>query len=309
MLLSRIAETMFWLGRYVERGEDLSRVIVAHEQLYLDIPKDAATWHPLLELCGLENDSSVFETGSAQNLVRKLVKGEDNPASIQSTLQRAKENLRLSRPLLPKESWQVLNATGELLEKLPPGAYLTEICRTLTLVVEHCQRLTGQIDGCMSRDEAFSFFHIGRLLERSDITFRVIVMLGEVLTNREVAKPFANVRWLGTLKYLAADHMFLRRYHARAERSIAVKFLLFDPWFPRSVYYCLTSIERELETLPNSVQVLESCRACHQEQSVIDAISHAGVFATGGLARLAELSDTIDQTYFRTPVDLLEGSE
>jgi uncharacterized alpha-E superfamily protein len=59
--------------------------------------------------------------------------------------------------------------------------------------------------------------------------------------------------------------MFLRRYHTRADRSVAVKFLLFDRWFPRSVYHCLTRIESELVTLPNSVEALESCRACHQQ--------------------------------------------
>lgn len=299
MLLSRLAETMFWLGRYVERAEDLARVIIAHEQLYLDMPRDASTWRPLLELCGAELPAEGSSTFSSPGRVADLlVKSENNPASIYRTLHNARENLRLSRPLLPKESWQVLLATCDLLEALRPMASLTEVVRTLGRVVEHCQRLTGQIDGCMSRDEAYSFFQMGRMLERSDVTLRVIVMLAGVLTNRDRSQPFANVRWLGTLKYLAADHMFLRRYHARTEPLVAIRFLLFDPWFPRSVYRCLNEIEKELEVLPNSPEALELCRACHQKQSIVDAIAEPETYATSGLGLVAALSAGIERTYF-----------
>lgn len=183
-------------------------------------------------------------------------------------------------------------------ESLRPMASLTEVVRTLNQVVAHCQRLTGQIDGCMSRDESYSFLQMGRLLERSDVTLRVIVMLADILTKRDGAKPFANVRWLGTLKYLAADHMFLRRYHARTEPSVAIRFLLFDPWFPRSVYRCLVEVEAELETLPNSPEVLELCRACHQKQSIADAVAEPEAYATEGLARVAALSTAMEETYF-----------
>jgi uncharacterized alpha-E superfamily protein len=299
MLLSRLAETMFWLGRYVERAEDLSRVIIAHEQLYLDMPKDAFTWTPLVEVCGAQlpaDRSSVF--ASPGRVADLLVRHEDNPGSIYRTLYNAKEDLRLSRPLVPKESWQVLSATCDLLEALRPMASLTEVVRALGRVVEHCQRFTGQIDGCMSRDEAYSFLHMGRMLERSDVTLRVIVMLADILTNRDRSKPFANVRWLGTLKYLAADHMFLRRYHARTEPSTAIRFLLFDPWFPRSVYHCLNEIEKELAVLPNSPEALELCRSCHQAQSIVDAIREPEAYATNGLARVASLGSAIERTYF-----------
>jgi len=299
MLLSRLAETMFWLGRYVERAEDLSRVIIAHEQLYLDMPRDPSTWTPLVELCGSElpqDRASAFS--SPGRVADLLVRSEENPASIYRTLHNAKEDLRLSRPLLPKESWQMLNATCDLLEALRPMASLTEVVRTLGRVVEHCQRLTGQIDGCMSRDEAYSFLHMGRLLERSDVTLRVIVMLADVLTNRDRSKPFANVRWLGTLKYLAADHMFLRRYHARTEPAVAIRFLLFDPWFPRSVYRCLNEIEKELEVLPNSLELLELCRACHQAQSIVDAIAEPEAYAKNGIKLVAELNSGLERTYF-----------
>lgn len=299
MLLSRLAETMFWLGRYVERAEDLSRVIIAHEQLYLDMPKEASTWTPLVELCGAElpaDRANVFS--SPGRVADLLVRDAENPASIYRTLHNAKEDLRLSRPLLPKESWQVLNATCDLLEALRPMASLTEAVRTLSRVVEHCQRLTGQIDGCMSRDEAYSFLQMGRMLERADVTLRVIVMLADVLTNRDRSKPFANIRWLGTLKYLAADHMFLRRYHARTEPAVAIRFLLFDPWFPRSVYRSLNEIEKELEVLPNSAEALDLCRACHQAQSIVDAIREPESYATNGLALVAALSSGIERTYF-----------
>lgn len=309
MLLSRLAETMFWLGRYVERAEDLSRVILAHEQLYLDMPRHSTTWQPLMELCG--GDPGLSASGpmsSASHVVATLVRSEDNPSSIYRTLVNAREDLRLSRPLLPKESWQVLNGTCEVLENLRPGAALTEACRALGVVVQQCQRLTGQIDGCMSRDEAFSFLKVGRFLERADVTLRVIVMLGDVLTNREPHMPFANVRWLGTLKYLAADHMFLRRYHARTEPAMAVRFLLFDPWFPRSVHHCLTAIEEELETLPNSVQPLRACRACHQTQSIVDAIRQVEAFANAGLGHLSELSREIERSYFHGRGELAEGT-
>ncbi|HEU5077364.1 MAG TPA: alpha-E domain-containing protein [Polyangiaceae bacterium] len=300
MLLSRLAETMFWLGRYVERAEDLSRVIIAHEQLYLDMPRGTtSSWTPLVELCGAElPEQGAGALSSPGNVAELLVTSADNPASIYRTLHKAKDDLHLSRPLLPKESWQVLSATCDLLEALRPTASLTEISRTLAFVVEHCQRLAGQIDGGMSRDEAYSFLRMGRMLERSDVTLRVIVMLADVLTNRDHSLPFANIRWLGTLKYLAADHMFLRRYHARTEPSVAIRFLLFDPWFPRSVYHCLNEIEKELEVLPNSPAALQLCRACHQTQSSVDVAVYPETYARRALELVVELNNEIERTYF-----------
>ena len=90
MLLSRLAETMYWLGRYVERAEDLSRVIVAHEQLYLDMPNQAQTWQPLLALCGTEHVGD--DQLSAASVVRALAKGEHNGGSIFHTLHAARED-------------------------------------------------------------------------------------------------------------------------------------------------------------------------------------------------------------------------
>lgn len=302
MLLSRLAETMFWLGRYVERAEDLSRVIVAHEQLYLDMPNQAATWRPLLALCG--SDSEDDDQLSAASVVRALAKGVQSGGSIFQTLHNAREDLRLSRPLLPRESWQTLTAARDALDDLPANVSLTATCRALSRIVEQCQRLTAQVDGCMSRDESYSFLKMGRMLERADITLRVIVMLGDVLSGKESASLFANVRWIGTLKYLAADQTFLRRYPARTERSVAIKFLLFDRWFPRSVYYCLTEIERELEALPNNGRALDCCQACHQQESTVDVLRHVDTYASHGLTLVSELSDVIDKTFFHPLLDL-----
>jgi uncharacterized alpha-E superfamily protein/hemerythrin-like domain-containing protein len=257
MLLSSVAETMFWSGRYMERAQALARSIRAVERLSLDLPGGhEAVLAPLLEL-GAKNPSnpdSDFPDMNHATLLRALALNSEDPSSVLGALHAARENLRQARVVAPPELWVGLNSQYLLLAEAV-GEPAPSVLDALGSVLEAGSRIQGVLEGSMARDAAFSFLKIGIELERADMLLRVLAALLPATTKAGWEKTFDDVRWAGLLSALGVQSMYRRRHHYQVELATLLDFLLVDTTSPRSVVHCLRSIEDQLGRLPRAGQV------------------------------------------------------
>lgn len=262
MLLSRTAEDLYWLGRHVERAESLSRLIGEHTNLLVDLPMSSdSDWEDLLAVTGSRGDFSLRHSRAGEaEIVTFLMSDPSNPGSVVHSINAARETLRTVRPLVPRSAWECLNELN--LHAIDDTALCAERqhrVQATERIMATCQRFSGILSGTMSRDHAYRFWRLGCLVERADMTTRVLdvgagALLEASAPDRYPAadrRPHEDVRWLGVLRALAAHHMFHRSNGCPVSGPGVVEFLLADPAFPRSVRHCTVRMEQLLGELPS----------------------------------------------------------
>ena len=300
MLLCRLAENAYWLGRYLERAEDLARAILAYEQIRLDLPGQRAPgWQRLAALAGVDEAAALAPTA----FVGQVILDRENSSSLLGSLHAARENLRRARSQFPAECWHTLNRLYLGLGVLDAGAPATELRAHLEQVVGSSRELGGQVTAGMLRDEAYAFLRIGAHLERADMMLRVALIVSETLipSAQGHGTPFENIRWMGLLKSVGAYGTYRHRYHAATDFKSALDLLLREPTFPRSLAHGLQEIGRELAGLPRNADALAALEACRAVQEV-ETRAELGSFADAALERLAHASSVLQTTYFSMPL-------
>ena len=265
-MLSRVAENLYWMARYLERAENTARLINTTTQVLLDLPKGASLgWDILLKVVGLDKlfDEHYTEANEA-NIMRFLIQDERNPSSIVSSVRCARENSRTFREILPKEFWERVNGLYLYMREQAPAAAQNRGQRyeVLNQVVDRGQSLAGMLIGCMSHDLAFQFIELGRNLERADMTTRIVDINSAVLLPRDggALEPLQERLWMSVLKALSAYQMYRRHVDVHVRGTAVLGFLLLDPHFPRSVRYCLGKIDECLSTLPDHSMAMRVTR-------------------------------------------------
>jgi len=299
MLLCRLAESTFWLARYLERAEDLSRALLVSEQLRLDMGGgEAPAWHRLAPVVGIAREDA--ERLDPRELVARVILDRESGSSLLGTISRARENLRRSRQLLPSECWHTLNELHLGLHRLGMEAKPAELFASLANVVATTQQLAGQVASAMLRDESYAFLRMGIYLERADMMLRIATAMTETLFPVDHPFRFEDVRWTGLLKSVGAYQAYRRQHHARADFARVVELLLVEPAFPRSLAHAIQQIAHEIDGLPAN----EPPRAVLRARTPLPApMTRAGLlqFAENELADLGNLSAVLETTYFAPP--------
>jgi uncharacterized alpha-E superfamily protein len=261
MLLSRTAEDLYWLGRNVERAEAVSRLVAEHTNLLADLPVDVdSDWGTLLSVTGSEAVfAERFPRAGEAEVVIFLMADVGNPGSVFRSISAARESLRVVRPLVPRSAWECLNRLHiDALDDTTRCAQRRHRAEVTERVMASCQQFSGILNGTMSRDHAYRFWELGRLVERADMTTRVLdVGAGALLADSVPSthppadrSPYEDVRWLGVLRALAAHNMYHRSTGCSVSGAGVVSFLLDDPAFPRSVRHCTARLEQLVGELP-----------------------------------------------------------
>ncbi len=270
-MLARVAETLYWMARYMERAENMARLINVNANLILDIPKRTVLgWEPLIDITGTRdiyvkrNDN--FEERS---VMKYLISDPESPVSIANSLKWARENARTVRDVIPREAWEQINALNHYakdqlnvaMSKRGRFSYLNE-------VILRNQTIVGLLSGTVNRDQGYLFIRMGRNIERSDMTSRIIdVRSANLLTEESMElRPFENIQWMSVLKSLTAYQMYRQAMQARIRRSDVVKFLFQSQRFPRSILFCVQQMERCVQELPDYENTL---RRIHQAKRLI----------------------------------------
>lgn len=295
-MLARVACNVYWLSRYFERAENTARLINAHSSLLLDLPKSLGVgWEPLIAISGGEEQFYEKHSHATEEEVILFLISDDNPCSIFNALAAARENLRTTRDLIPREAWEQLNdlylwSKRTLANNLPKHnryPFLRDVIRQI-------QQITGLLYGSMTRDQVYTFLEIGQYLERADMVSRILDVRSANLLHINQAQsqtqsqsdgqqqqlqiqsltPFESIQWMSVLKSLTAYQMYRRATGlVRVRGQDALRFLLQNQEFPRSMYFCLEQVKTHVQGLPSNGQTISSLERLQRQISVADLIA------------------------------------
>jgi uncharacterized alpha-E superfamily protein len=245
-LLSRYAEAIFWMARYVERAENLARVLDVNETFSRD-SRGGQNWRSVLQLY---SDEDAFFAGhdaaTAEAVIHFYLIDRDNPGSILSAVRMARENARTLRPLISTEMWTHLNIFyNRMRDMRPEDLSEPRLARLCGFIKETCQAHTGITEGTFYRDEGWNFYQLGRNLERADQTTRLLDVKYHLLlpSSQVVGMPTDVSQWNAVLRSASGYHAF-RRVHPSGMSPAAVSgFLLFHKSFPRSLMACVQATQ------------------------------------------------------------------
>lgn len=258
-MLSRVAENIYWMARYLERAEDMARLIHVNASLALDLPKGLSPiWSQLIAITGAEpayNSTDYDE----RSVLKFLICDTTSTVSIVSCLFYARENARTIRDVIPREVWETIN-TAYLKAKETAPLALSKRNRFAFLadVIGECQSITGILAGTMNHDAGYTFLRIGRNLERADMTSRIIDIRSANLVPGVVdAKTtYDNLQWMSVLKSLSGYQMYRRQMQIRVRRQDVLGFLLQSDIFPRAISHCIREVQTYVQQLHNHDKVL-----------------------------------------------------
>lgn len=255
-MLSRVAQNIFWMSRYIERAENTARLIMVNTNLLLDLPKGVQLgWKPIIEILGCkeyylsQNDS--FDERAVLKFLLADIKSHN---SILYALQQARENARTIRDIIPREAWEQINDLFHISKSNAQSGYSKKgRYDYLKSIISGAQTITGLLAGTMLHDMGYDFLKMGRNLERADMTTRIIdVRSADLLPEHESLTPFENIQWMSVLKSLTGYQMYRRTVQERVSRPYVLKFLLKEKTFPRSFFHALLEVKSCLQKLPRN---------------------------------------------------------
>jgi uncharacterized alpha-E superfamily protein len=253
-LLARFAESTFWMARYIERAENLARILDVNETFARD-SRGAQEWLPIVQInADEERFFAAHESANAEAVVHFYVLDKENPSSIVSALRMARDNARGLRHLISTEMWTHLNVFyNDLSKRNPKKVTLADLSRLCAGIKENCQTHTGITEGTFYRDQGWYFYRLGKNVERADQITRLLdIKYHRLLPSPgEVGSPLDASQWNAVLRSAAGYHAFRRVYPHGLRPADVAGFLLFDTGFPRSVTVCLREIEALLAEFGN----------------------------------------------------------
>lgn len=255
-MLSRVASSIYWVNRYIERVENYARFIEVNLNLSLDLPRGTVEqWEPLVATTG-DHEMFVARYGKAtkETVLHFLVADAENQNSILSCLLGARENARSVKEIISSEMWEQVNRFYLMVrDAVTRGMSHQDLHAFLADVKAASHLLWGITDATMSHGEGWHFARLGRLLERADKTSRILDVKYFILlpTADEVGTPFDIIQWSDLLKSASALEMYYKRYGRIAPDDVAA-FLILEPTFPRAIRYCLIKAEDSLHAISGS---------------------------------------------------------
>lgn len=306
-MLSRVANSLYWIGRNVERAENTARLISVTSHLQLDLPKGIRQgWKSIVNILG--NEASFRELG-IENDERQIIKfliGElKHPGSILGSLHAAREDARTVRDVLPREAWEEINSVYQTAKTDAPKGYWPKNRHAyLQQVVRGAQTITGILSGSMLHDETYQFVRLGRNLERADMTTRIIdVRSADLVPPAEhELTPFENIQWMSVLKSLTGYQMYRRAVLEPVRRRDVLEFLFKERRFPRAVLHCVGEIEGCAHALKKNTRVVARIREVAATVEAVNpgALSQAELHVLIDELQLglAGIDEAVRETYF-----------
>lgn len=274
-MLSRTADHLYWMARYIERTENVARVLDVTYNMSLlptDSSDELALWDSVLEIAGIRTIyDETYKELNAANVIKHLVLDSNNPSSIYSSLRSARENARAVRVAMTTETWENMNTLwlefGQYIKQDLTQSGLSEFCEW---VKSRSHLFRGVCFGTMLRDEAFSFVRLGTFMERADNTARLLDVKYEFLIPLQEANAGAvdYYEWSAVLRSVSAFQAYQKVYRDAIEPSKVSELLILREDMPRSLHACYAEIMPILRQVAGSRQT-EAVRLAGQMHATL----------------------------------------
>ncbi|HRG46493.1 MAG TPA: alpha-E domain-containing protein [Leptospiraceae bacterium] len=313
MMLSRIAESLFWLGRFVERAEGISISLQVQHSASLEADLYGFNnWEPILNAVGqLSPFYKVHKEASSDNVIDFLIFSPENPNSILECINRARENARGVRDMISKESWEIMNVTYHELNKFNMDLVRKEgPDKLFNFIRQRSYLFEGATEITMFRGKGYHFMRAGKYLERADQIARILDVKYHIPLPRveDVGNPLDIYQWKTLLDSTGAYEAYLQHYNIKITPIQIAELLIFNPQLPRSLLFCM---ERALQSFRHISTVREKFFANKAEQKMgklyyqiaysnADEIFYFGLheYLTNFINDLIDIGDEINHTYF-----------
>ncbi|MDJ0892615.1 MAG: alpha-E domain-containing protein [Gammaproteobacteria bacterium] len=313
-MLSRIADSMYWMARSLERVDNTARLLDIN-LLYLLEAEDAlaepAQWQPLLGIFRSEDNYAEIH-GDADirrdRVIRFMTQEKKNPGSLYSSLRVARENARVVRDRISFEMWEAMNEFWlEVDRHLKRPLRAEKAPEFFGYVRNQVARFHGLTMNTMMRGEPFSFYMLGNFLERADMTSRTLDVKYHMLLPDAsmIGSPVDYYQWGALLKSLSAFDAFRRQYHAGLRPIDVVEFVILEPEFPRSLRFAVGRMEQAVQRIGTNRVECEICQAMvalkeqleeHTARSIFDYGLHE--YLTDFLEHIDAFNNALQSDYF-----------
>lgn len=311
-MLSRVAESIYWVARYVERAENIARFIDVTLNVILDQPEGAAEpWLPLVNTTG---DHKLFAERygkpTSENVIKFLTFDPEYPNSIISCLHYARESARSVRETISSEMWEQLNVFYYLVMDAAIRGETLEMPQDFFHEVKQASHLfNGVTDSTLSRNQAWHFFQLGKMLERADKTSRILDVKYFILlpSAKLVGTPTDDLQWQAVLRSVSGFEMYRKRYHKITPARV-VEFLVLDREFPRAIQHCIEMADvclhaisgRPAGTFSNSAEQRLGQLKSELAYANVEEIIHNGLhqYLDSLQTRVNKIGEGIHETFF-----------
>lgn len=317
-MLSRVADSIYWMNRYIERADNVARFVDVNFHLHLDMPSvNGGMWEAPIQTTG-DYDAFIERLGkpTRETALQFLAFDTLNPNSILSCLSAARENARTIREVIPSEIWEHVNTFYIMVrEASHMRSFFDSPHEFLEQVKSESHLFTGISENCMPHGEAWHFARLGRFIERADKTLRILDVKTflELPSRAEVGDAFESIQWASLLRSVSAFEAYRKR-HGAIEPDRVAQFLVLDREFPRAVLYCVHAAEDSLHAISRTPEDSFSNRAEQRIGQLASELAYADIhsIATEGLheylddlqKKLNKVGDAIFDTYFAlNPID------
>lgn len=318
-MISRVAEACFWLNRYVERVEVLSRILGVNAAFQLDSGlDDEACWRPVVIVVGQEKDyleriaPTISDASEGEVAQEYLTWDEENPSSLRSSLRFARENARTIRETISLEMWETLNDLWVWLgERDAWKLYKRDRAAFYLRLRNQCLLYHGVSRNTMLHEDPFEFMRLGTALERMGQVARILDIkhhgVAQAPHVEESAEEIA--QWLAILRFCSGVEPFLKRHNSAPSGRAVAEFMLFDPAFARSVRHNVDQLCELLGMLAIDVDEGVGVRALTLAQEIrgdlsratMDSVLERGLHEV--LTRLVEQSAELSEAIYRDFLD------
>lgn len=311
LLLARQADCAYWMARYLERVENLARLLDV-TQTFSPASSGTQNWDTVLQI---HRDEELFKARygevTATKVVRFYVTDDENPNSIYSCIAAARHNASILRALISTEMWVQVNTMYNHIRSLDDEEMkLQDISRLLTKIRRQCQTTTGIAEHTLYRDQSWLFHLLGRYLERADQTTRLLDIKYHLLlpSLEDVGSTLDIAQWTILLRAASGYHAF-RREHAHSLTPSAITgFLLFNRHFPRSLATCLATAEYALRHLRNDYKLSQADEALGHTVNTLQGLAFENIdeiisrgmheYLDGVQLRLIEIHNSVAGHFF-----------
>ena len=312
-MLSRIADSLFWLARYIERAEETARILDVNYHMMLEQSYQSSRlrWDPLVLMAGEEQRFQQFYIEATSRTVFEfLAFREDNPSSIIQCVTKARENARTIRDRISREMWEDINGFFYTMTRFNPHVEMAagphRFCESVKFA---SHRFHGVAEATLPHDEGWQFLKIGWFLERAEMTARLVDVqyqnLVEVPPNAEGGDSH---RWMAVLKSVGAYETYRRQYHSPIEPEKVAEMLILHPQLPRSIRFSITEVQSALRAISGSVTGTYANEAERLTGKVLESLRYdkiEDIFGRGLHSQMRDLlkmcraiDEDIARTYF-----------